>query len=74
VLKSFLLSRVLKETMAAVAVARPSENGFSQPTSSAGLLAMLDEDESVLQVHALKQLNRIVDEFWAEISAEISKL
>eukprot|EP00271_Cylindrocystis_brebissonii_P005015 TRINITY_DN16971_c0_g1_i1.p1 TRINITY_DN16971_c0_g1~~TRINITY_DN16971_c0_g1_i1.p1 ORF type:complete len:1168 (-),score=279.75 TRINITY_DN16971_c0_g1_i1:370-3873(-) len=41
-------------------------------SSAGGLLAQLDEDLPALKVHALKNLNLVVDQFWAEISANIS--
>eukprot|EP00897_Mesotaenium_endlicherianum_P008985 jgi/Mesen1/8114/ME000435S07282 len=43
-------------------------------TSASGLLAMLDEEQDALKVHALKNLNLMVDQFWAEISANISTI
>ncbi|KAL3847589.1 hypothetical protein ACJMK2_018492 [Sinanodonta woodiana] len=43
-------------------------------TSAAGVLALLDEQESQLKVFALDKLNKIVDVFWAEISEAIDKI
>eukprot|EP00898_Chlorokybus_atmophyticus_P004570 jgi/Chlat1/5113/Chrsp33S05124 len=43
-------------------------------TSAAGLLALLEEDQDALKVYALKNLNQVVDQFWAEISANISSI
>ncbi|CAI5480642.1 unnamed protein product [Closterium sp. Yama58-4] len=43
-------------------------------TSASGLLAMLDEEEPALRVYALKNLNLLVGQFWAEISANISTI
>ena len=40
-------------------------------SSSAGLLAMLEEDENEIKVHALKKLNACVADFWAEISESL---
>lgn len=33
-----------------------------------GLLALLEEDDSALQAHALKQLYVVVDQYWAEVA------
>ena len=41
-------------------------------TSAAGVLAQLEEE--VLQAAALKQLNVVVDQFWAEIAAELETI
>ncbi|KAF8331501.1 26S proteasome regulatory complex, non-ATPase subcomplex, Rpn2/Psmd1 subunit [Cantharellus anzutake] len=41
-------------------------------TSAAGVLALLSEQEPLLQQHALKQLNILVPQFWAEISESVS--
>ncbi|GBG66879.1 hypothetical protein CBR_g72635 [Chara braunii] len=43
-------------------------------TSASGLLAMLDEEQDELKIHALKNLNLLVDQFWAEISSNISTI
>jgi len=40
-------------------------------TSSVGLLAMLEEDEKEIKAHALVQLDRVVPDFWAEISESL---
>jgi 26S proteasome regulatory subunit N2 len=40
-------------------------------TSARGVLSLLDEKESDIQVFALKRLDELVDEFWAEISDSI---
>lgn len=42
--------------------------------SSTGVLALLDEPQTALQVQALRSLNQIVDVFWAEIASSIAKL
>ena len=39
-----------------------------QLSSSVGLLAMLEEDEPEIKLHALTKLNAIAGDFWAEIS------
>jgi len=36
--------------------------------SVAGYLALLQEPESELQAHALRNLNQLVDQFWMEIA------
>jgi hypothetical protein len=36
-------------------------------TSAQGFISLLQEDEAELQVYALKKLNDVVDQFWAEI-------
>ncbi|KAG1183574.1 hypothetical protein G6F36_008350 [Rhizopus arrhizus] len=43
-------------------------------TSANGIIALLDEQQLELKVHALQQLNILVDEFWAEISDSIAKI
>ncbi len=44
----------------------------SRPHSSAaGVLALLSEPEPLLKEHALKSLNVLVPQFWAEISEHI---
>ena len=40
-------------------------------TSAAGVLALLSEPDQVLQQHALRSLNSLVPQFWAEISEYI---
>jgi 26S proteasome regulatory subunit N2 len=41
---------------------------------TAGVLSLLDEPTDELKVYALKQLDSIVDQFWAEISDSVSKM
>lgn len=43
-------------------------------SSASGILAMLQEDQVPLKVFALKNLNLLVGQFWAEISAHISTI
>lgn len=43
-------------------------------TSAAGIIALLDETEPELKYYALKKLDGIVEEFWAEISDVITKI
>ncbi|KNC97437.1 proteasome regulatory particle base subunit RPN2 [Spizellomyces punctatus DAOM BR117] len=43
-------------------------------TSAAGVISLLDETEDELKVYALKKLDGIVDQFWAEISDAVSKI
>jgi len=43
-------------------------------TSAAGIIALLDEPAPELKYYALKKLDSIVDEFWAEISDIIPKI
>lgn len=40
-------------------------------SSAAGVLALLTEPEPILKQHALKALNNLVPQFWAEISEHI---
>ena len=40
-------------------------------SSAAGVLALLSEPEPILKEHALKSLNVLVPQFWAEISEQI---
>jgi hypothetical protein len=41
-------------------------------TSAAGVLALLSEPEPIFKQHALKALNPLVPQFWAEISEHIA--
>jgi len=41
-------------------------------SSSAGVLALLSEPEAIFKQHALKALNPLVPQFWAEISEHIA--
>jgi hypothetical protein len=43
-------------------------------TSAAPLLALLEEDDDVLKVHALKQLDSFVHQFWYQISNHITQV
>lgn len=43
-------------------------------TSVGGLLALLDEPQDEVKVAALRKLNTVLDEFWAEIADAISKI
>ena len=50
----------------------PSDWNMVRPQSSAaGVLALLSEPEPVLKEHALRVLNALVPQFWAEISEQI---
>lgn len=40
-------------------------------TSAGGLVAMLSEPHPSLKLHALSYLNRLVDQFWPEISTSV---
>ena len=40
-------------------------------TSAVGLLAMLEEQEAQIKAHALKKLNAVVPDFWAEIAESL---
>ena len=40
-------------------------------SSAAGVIALLSEPEPLLKQHALKSLNTVVPQFWAEISESI---
>ena len=42
--------------------------------AAAGIISLLEEPMPELKVFALKKLNLIVDEFWAEISEAIEKM
>ena len=48
-------------------VARPQ-------SSAAGTLALLNEPDPVFKEHALKVLNTLVPQFWAEISEQITTM
>lgn len=41
-------------------------------TSAAGIISLLEENDDKLKVHALKQLDKLVPMFWAEIADAIS--
>uniref|UniRef100_A0A0C9QR97 26S proteasome non-ATPase regulatory subunit 1 homolog n=1 Tax=Wollemia nobilis TaxID=56998 RepID=A0A0C9QR97_9CONI len=43
----------------------------SSASSASGLLAMLNEHHPMLKLHALTNLNRLVDNFWPEISTSV---
>ncbi|XKL67270.1 hypothetical protein PGB90_010690 [Kerria lacca] len=43
-------------------------------SSAAGIISLLDEPISQLKAYALKKLDLVVDEFWAEISESIQKI
>ena len=40
--------------------------------SAGGLISMLEEEQVALQTHALKCLNKVVDQQWAEVAGSIS--
>ena len=40
--------------------------------SAAGLLSMLEEEQTQLQVAALTNLNKVIDTHWAEVVSSIS--
>ena len=41
---------------------------------SAGVLSLLKESEDEIKVFALQRLNELVDDFWAEISENVSEM
>ena len=43
-------------------------------TSASGIISLLDESKSELKTFALRKLDDVVDEFWAEISEVIDKI
>ncbi|KAF9040511.1 armadillo-type protein [Panaeolus papilionaceus] len=43
-------------------------------SSAAGVLALLQEPDPIFKQHALKSLNSIVPQFWAEISEQIASI
>jgi len=43
-------------------------------SSASGILSLLDESDPSLQIHALNQLNTIVDKYWPEIATVIPKI
>jgi len=49
-------------------------NPLMSLTSAAGIIALLEEPEAELKHYALKKLDSVVDEFWAEISDVITKI
>ena len=46
--------------------------GAPSQSSAAGVLALLSDPEPVLKQYALKALNQLVPQFWAEISEHIA--
>jgi 26S proteasome regulatory subunit N2 len=40
--------------------------------SAAGLLSMLEEEQTQLQIAALTSLNKVIDTHWAEVASSIS--
>jgi len=48
--------------------------GTSGITSVSGILALLDEEDDESKEFALHKIDDIVDVFWAEIAASISKM
>jgi len=48
--------------------------GGSNLTSATGIISALDDEQPEIKEFALQKLNEIVNEFWAEISASISKI
>ena len=46
--------------------------GFPSQSSAAGVLALLSDPEAQLKQYALKALNQLVPQFWAEISEHIA--
>ncbi|XP_068655723.1 26S proteasome non-ATPase regulatory subunit 1 homolog A-like [Aristolochia californica] len=47
-------------------------NSATNVSSASAMLAMLNEKEPLLKLHALSQLIRVVDYFWPEISASVT--
>ena len=47
---------------------------MSSLSSASGVLALLDEPDEVLRVHALKQLDHLVDLYWSEVASAIEKM
>jgi 26S proteasome regulatory subunit N2 len=43
-------------------------------SSAGGVLALLQEPDSIFKQHALKALNPLVPQFWAEISEHIAMM
>jgi 26S proteasome regulatory subunit N2 len=44
------------------------------PASAASILALLEEDDDALKLHALQQLDRTVHDFWFQISGSIAAI
>lgn len=45
-----------------------------QLVSVAGLVGYLDEYDQSIRSYALKKLDQLVDEYWAEIADSVSKM
>ena len=48
--------------------------GFITCSALQGLLALLEEEEPVLQAHALKQLHAVIDQHWVEVASSVTKI
>ena len=46
----------------------------AQVSSAAGLLALLDDSDEKLQRYALTNLDKVVDQFWFQISSSIASV
>lgn len=44
------------------------------PSSAAPALSLLEEQEPILQAHALRSLNALADSFWPEISGAVNRI
>lgn len=42
--------------------------------SAGGILSLLEEPEPELQVHALEQLDQLIDHYWVEVAEEITRM
>eukprot|EP00640_Fibrocapsa_japonica_P006925 CAMPEP_0113934348 /NCGR_PEP_ID=MMETSP1339-20121228/1685_1 /TAXON_ID=94617 /ORGANISM="Fibrocapsa japonica" /LENGTH=167 /DNA_ID=CAMNT_0000936115 /DNA_START=41 /DNA_END=541 /DNA_ORIENTATION=- /assembly_acc=CAM_ASM_000762 len=51
-----------------------AEQGSSVDNSASGMIALLQEEDPALQVHALRQLHAVVDQSWPEAAAQIALL
>ncbi|KAG8463179.1 hypothetical protein KFE25_011176 [Diacronema lutheri] len=51
-----------------MSVAVQSAPGLPMITSASGMLAMLEEEQLEIKAYALRTLNAVVDDFWAEIA------
>ena len=48
--------------------------GKALSTSAGGVLALLEEDDDALKLHALQQLDRTAHDFWFQISSSIGAI
>merc|ERR1711981_290373 len=69
-----LISRVSSRTYRKPTTTAPSMFGDSHLSSAAGILSLLDDADSSMNVYALERLNPMVPTYWPEISERLDKI